>query len=259
MQPFDGVQGRRAGGYTAFSNSEWADTSDDGGGFHNKKPAGSLSLNWDGSLSQWFYNLNLRQRKILVLTVATILAFLVMVLIIVVPAAVAQPKGSPVSQILPQSPAQPHPSPPHLPIPPPPPSHSLISAPPPLLPHPRLPLAVLPPQPETPGPPQLSDAVCSWSSFYLPKAAILPTLYDLNLTVYNSDWVPAEPNWKAVWRDIVIGEVGIHVNVQRSSSCVVIHATGMSITHVSYTSNNQEVQGGTWGVGHGDIIITRDS
>ena len=174
------------------------------------------------------------------ITIATTLAFLVMVLIVVVPAAVMRPEGRPLSDAPPHSPIPPSLPPPRLPYIPP----SPVQLPPPLLPHPRLPLTINPPQPPPSTEPQLAE-LCSWSSFFLPKFYILPVMYDLHLAVYNSDWMPSELDWKAVWRDAVVGEGGIHVNVLRSSPCVVLHATGMSITHVSFTSNDTEIHGET--------------
>ena len=104
------------------------------------------------------------------------------------------------------------------------------------------------PPPPSPQAIDVDDALCSWSSFYLPSDAVHPTQYDLYLAVRNADWQQPQQLDEFLLGedsgDLVLGSVAIHVQVQRASFCMVLHADGMNITDVSFTSSGKAVQGG---------------
>ena len=229
MQPFE-VRGKV--GYTAFSSSEWANAEDSGGAHHRAATAARL-ISCD-ALQNWWYSLSQKQRKVTVLTAVTVAAA-AMLLLIVTSAAQANrsPTGSQPDSL------PPIPMPPHPPGKPPPRKAMSLPPPPP-------PPSPPPPRPPSPQTIKVDDALCSWSSFYLPSDAVHPTQYDLYLAVRNADWqqqLDALPLGEDSG-DLVLGSVAIHVHVQRASPCVVLHAYGMNITDVSFTTSGRAVQGG---------------
>ena len=236
MQPFDvagrGTRGTGGSGagptYEAFSNSEWAADNDEqsllgGSNFHRRPSSSKLALPCEG-LTTWWWDLGLRQRKVAIIIVATVISFLILLLVVVVPAAVHHSAQSDFST---------------SPLPPRPPPHA-VSTPSPVIrgpPSSKRPSFLTYP----PSPPVLAKdpEPCSWSSFYLPEGFIHPIQYDLVLAVRNSDWAQdgtgSGSGSDGGKEDGVNGHVSIHVHVQRTASCIVLHALGMNISDVSFT------------------------
>ena len=166
----------------------------------------------------WWASLTPQQQKIRKIVAIAASVFVAFILLIVVPAAIASKPPSP-----------PMPSPPKPSVPPLSPRGGSTSPPS------QLPSSVpSTPSPAEPGPSTALGQLCSWDSLYLPMH-VTPRQYNLHLTLFQrGDGLPY---------DRIRGTVDIAVEVESSTSCVVVHATGMLISAASYMFNGSSVTG----------------
>jgi hypothetical protein len=200
---------------SAWDRSDGPGTSSGDSSHKEHAYAASGAGRWDHKFAAWVQShwrrLSLHQQKLAILVGVACSAFVVLLLVVVMPAAVIhsnQPADQQPAQHA-QQPATaqvPQPAPPPLP---PPPGSSASPPPPP------------PPQafPSPPSPPHShpdpieSGGLCSWSSFYLPTS-VHPTQYELYLAVLNKDWNDAHSDH--VNSDHAYGHVDIRCVCERA-------------------------------------------